>query len=242
MAYTKNHADGWAAADTVTTTIMDNFETIYTEVSSYLSAHNHDDLYQTRAEMQAAYWYSGNDGSGSGADADLLYKSTGNLHAASFAGLGVATGLVILWYGSTASIPAGWALCDGSGGTIDLRGKIPVGAGTGSAYSVGDTGGSATFAAAGTITVSGHAITEAEMASHRHPFDDLIPTAGSYPNTSTPNPYTALGTHDTTSGTTSSAGSGDTHTHSGAEGTSFTGDAVASLPFCIALCYIQKTA
>jgi len=244
MAYTKNE-NPWEAVDVVTTGKMDNFETIYTEASSYLATHVHDDLYQTQAEMQAAYWYAGNCGSGTGSDADLLYKSTGNLHAASFAGLGVPTGLVILWYGSVASIPTGWALCNGTG-TIDLRGKFPVGAGTGSAYSVGDTGGSTTFTAAGTITVSGHALTVAEMAAHTHNFTDTHgdPT-GSYPNTGDGTDilwrtaYTGAATHSGTSGTAGKSPA-DAHGHSAAEGTSFTGDAVASLPYYFALCYIQK--
>lgn len=238
MAYTKNE-DPWAADDLLTTGKMDHFETIYTEISGYLSSHVHDALYQTRSEMEAAFWYAGNDGSGSGADADLLYKSTGNLHAASFAGLGVATGLVILWYGSTASIPAGWALCDGTGSTIDLRGKIPVGAGTGSVYSVGDTGGSATFTATGTITVSGHAITEAEMGSHKHPYTDKSPISGSYPNVSSSG-STVLQYETISDWTSGSAGSGTAHGHSSAEGTHFDGNAVSCLPFCVALCYIQK--
>jgi len=239
MAYVKNQ-DPWEASDLITTQVLDNFETIYTETSSYLSSHNHDPLYPTKSEMESTFFYSGNDGSGSGADADLLYKSTGNLHAVSFAGLGVQTGIVILWYGSTGSIPSGWHLCDGTSGTIDLRGKIPVCAGTGSSYSVGDTGGANTFTASGTVTISSHALTSAEMAVHNHPFTDLTPTYGSYPNVSTPNPYTALGAWSTTSGTTASAGSGDAHGHSSGEGTSFTGNAVASLPFYMALAYIQK--
>jgi hypothetical protein len=239
MAYTKNK-DPWTSGDSLTTTYMNNFENIYTELSAYLSTHNHDALYQTQAEMQAAYWYSGNCGSGSGADADLLYKSTGNLHAASFAGLGVPIGLIILWYGSTGSIPAGWQLANGTG-TIDLRNRFPVGAGTGSAYSVGDTGGSTTFTATGTITVDGHALTIAEMAAHVHPFEDAHGSwlgdgnwdGGSCINLCTMDQYYS-------SGTTASAGSGDAHGHSAGEGTSFSGNAVASLPFYIALCYIQK--
>jgi microcystin-dependent protein len=234
LAYTKNY-DPWTSGDLVTASVLDNFETIYTEVSSYLSSHVHDDLYQTQAEMQAAYWYSGNCGSESGADADFLYKSTGNLHAVSFAGLGVPTGLAVLWYGSVASIPAGWHICDGTEGTIDLRGKFPVGAGTGSAYSVGDTSGSATFAAAGTVNVATHAITIAEMAAHTHKYSDTRPTAY---NNADPGATLALRAISGTS--VGSTGSGTAHGHSAAEGTSFTGDAVASLPFCIALCYIQK--
>jgi len=237
MTYTKNH-DPWASGDLVTTAAMDNFESIYTEASSYLAAHTHDALYQTQTEMRAAYWYSGNDGSSSGADADLLYKSTGNLHAAGFAGLGVATGLVILWYGSTGSIPAGWHLCDGTAGTIDLRGRFPVGAGTGSAYSVGDTGGATTFTATGTITVNGHALTIAEMGTHNHPFIDIYSdeSVGAW----YPGNTAASAVESNTSGTTASAGSGTAHGHSAAEGTGFTGDAVASLPFYMALAYIQK--
>lgn len=60
-----------------------------------------------------------------------------------FEGLGVVPiGGIILWYGSIASIPTGWQLCNGTNGTPDLRDQFVVGAGT--TYSVGDTGGSAT--------------------------------------------------------------------------------------------------
>jgi hypothetical protein len=38
------------------------------------------------------------------------------------------TGLITLWYGSVATIPSGWALCNGSNGTPDLRDKFVVGA------------------------------------------------------------------------------------------------------------------
>ena len=240
MSYTKNH-DPWAASDLMTTSVMDNFETIYTEASTYLAGHNHDSLYQTKGEMIAAYWYAGNDGPGSGADADMLYKASGNLHAADFSGLDMATGLVVLWYGSVASIPSGWHLCDGTGGTIDLRGKFPVGAGTGASRSVGSTGGSSTFTAAGTVMVSGHSLTVAEMPGHTHTFTELYSyNPGAYPNTGA---YTGikLGTpvgegESTTAGDTSSTGSGDAHSHSA----SFTGNAVTCLPHGLALCYIQK--
>jgi microcystin-dependent protein len=48
-------------------------------------------------------------------------------------------GLICLWYGSVASIPTGWHLCDGTYGTPDLRDKFVFGAGGG--YAVGATGG-----------------------------------------------------------------------------------------------------
>jgi hypothetical protein len=37
-------------------------------------------------------------------------------------------GLIMMWYGSIASIPQGWALCNGDNSTPDLRDKFVVGA------------------------------------------------------------------------------------------------------------------
>lgn len=60
-----------------------------------------------------------------------------------FAGIGSAPiGIIVLWYGSIASIPSNWQLCDGTNGTPDLRDNFVVGAG--SSYSVDDTGGAQT--------------------------------------------------------------------------------------------------
>lgn len=42
----------------------------------------------------------------------------------------VPRGGIIMWSGSTGSIPAGWALCDGTNGTPDLKGRFIVGFGT----------------------------------------------------------------------------------------------------------------
>jgi len=54
------------------------------------------------------------------------------------------TGMIIMFTGSTA--PSGWALCDGTNGTPDLRARFIVGMGNGSGagnsnYSIGNTGG-----------------------------------------------------------------------------------------------------
>lgn len=49
-------------------------------------------------------------------------------------------GMIIAWSGSTASIPTGFVLCDGSNSTPDLRDRFIIGAGNN--YSVGATGGS----------------------------------------------------------------------------------------------------
>jgi len=53
----------------------------------------------------------------------------------------IPVGGIIMWSGSIASIPGGWALCDGTSGTPDLRNRFIAGAGD--TYSVDGTGGSA---------------------------------------------------------------------------------------------------
>lgn len=68
---------------------------------------------------------------------------------------GTPTGIIAIWSGSAASIPTGWLLCDGTNGTLNLRDKFIVGAG--STYAVGDTGG------VDTVTLS-----VAQMPSHTH--------------------------------------------------------------------------
>jgi len=68
---------------------------------------------------------------------------------------GIPSGIIVIWWGSIGSIPEGWALCDGTNGTPDLRDRFIVGAG--SSYNVGDTGGEAF-----------HTLTINEMPSHTH--------------------------------------------------------------------------
>jgi hypothetical protein len=52
----------------------------------------------------------------------------------------VPSGGIIMWSGSTASIPTGWVLCNGLNGTPNLQDRFIVGAGA--TYAVGATGGS----------------------------------------------------------------------------------------------------
>lgn len=236
MAYTPNPT--WASDTALASAKFDNLETQYDEAYSYLSTHNHDSPYYTSTTMLSTFWHAGNDGSGSGLDADLLYYSGGNLHYSDFAGLGVEAGLIIWWYGAIASIPAGWVLCDGNNGTPDMRGKFPYGAG--GTANPGATGGSATFTVTGTLTVGAHSVTIAEMAAHTHDFLDKYMNGESFFGYSTAYQHIARYVH-LYNGTTSNAGSGAGHGHSAAEGTVVTGNAVASLPHYYALAYIMKT-
>lgn len=38
----------------------------------------------------------------------------------------IPKGAILLWYGTIATIPSGWALCNGANGTPDLRNKFTV--------------------------------------------------------------------------------------------------------------------
>lgn len=83
-------------------------------------------------------------------------------------------GSIIMWFGTLASLPSGWQICDGSGGTPDLRGSFPRGAG--GSVALASTGGSATASgstgSAGSHNHGGntgnHALTVAEMPAHAH--------------------------------------------------------------------------
>jgi hypothetical protein len=84
----------------------------------------------------------------------------------------VPRGGIIMWSGSVASVPAGWALCNGANGTPDLRDRFVIGAG--GTRNPGATGGAAsgTTSSAGAHThtgsTGGTALTEAQMPSHQH--------------------------------------------------------------------------
>jgi len=78
-----------------------------------------------------------NGGSGTAGQA-LLSRGTG---LSPQWGAAFVSGMIMLWSGSTGSIPSGWLLCNGSSGTPDLRNRFVVGAG--STYAVDATGGSA---------------------------------------------------------------------------------------------------
>ncbi len=53
----------------------------------------------------------------------------------------ILRGMIVMWSGVVATIPIGYALCDGDNGTPDLRNRFVVGAG--STYNPNNTGGSA---------------------------------------------------------------------------------------------------
>jgi microcystin-dependent protein len=144
-------------------------------------------------------------------------------------------GVIVLWSGSIGSIPSGWALCNGSNGTPDLRDRFIVGAG--STYAVDATGGSANA-----IVVS-HTHTASSSSSVTDPghFHTIGTADGNFPGTSTypakrQNVATADGSYNSGSKTTGiTVATTTTVDSAGNSGTN------ANLPPYYALCYIQKT-
>jgi microcystin-dependent protein len=63
-------------------------------------------------------------------------------YALSTPGSSVPSGVILMWSGELNNIPSGWALCDGTNGTPDLRDRFIVGAGT--SYDAHAFGGRAT--------------------------------------------------------------------------------------------------
>lgn len=73
-------------------------------------------------------------------------------------------GVIVMWYGSVASIPSGWALCNGGNGTPNLQDRFVVAAGY--SYNPGDTGGSTTnYLQVGHLPAHNHSIPD---LSHSH--------------------------------------------------------------------------
>ena len=123
---------------------------MYTNASNVLKF-NYNAGTVTLNHNTGTVWGSGNDGSGSGLDADVLdgqdssyYRNASNLNAGTIPDARLAnsslfvTGMIMMYTGSTA--PSGWAICNGQNGTPDLRDRFIVGAG--SAYAINNTGGS----------------------------------------------------------------------------------------------------
>jgi hypothetical protein len=78
----------------------------------------------------------------------------------------IASGLIVVWVGLIANIPAGWQLTDGTNGTPDLRNRFIIGAG--STYAVNAVGGSANHIHNITGTTNATALTVDQMPAHTH--------------------------------------------------------------------------
>lgn len=167
----------------------------------------------------------------------------------------IPVGGIIMWSGVVSTIPSGWALCNGSNGTPDLRNKFIIGAGD--TYAPAATGG------ASTVT-----LVEANLPAHTHTWTGTAATGGSHNhNVSDPEHTHTVGntvvsgsgnygtvaggswgfTNTTTSSSSSvgislAAHAGHTHDVTGTNANTGSGTAVNILPPYLALAYIMRTA
>ena len=74
----------------------------------------------------------------------------------------ILTGMIVMWSGAVATVPTGYALCDGTSGTPDLRNRFIMGAGA--TYAPGSTGGTP----------------DATLVSHNHTVSGGTSSAGSH--------------------------------------------------------------
>jgi hypothetical protein len=141
-------------------------------------------------------------------------------------------GMIMLWSGSSASIPSGWLLCDGSSSTPDLRNRFVVGAT--STYAVGATGGSADA-----IVVSHTHTATVTDAGHRHIEGFAgVNAGGSYGVTSAP--VGNVNSQNTSSTSNHPFTSTETTGITVANSTTGSSATNANLPPYYALCYIMK--
>ena len=82
------------------------------------------------------------------------------------------SGTIVMWAGATA--PTGWAICDGTNGTPDMRGFVPVG------YKSGDTNFGTLN---GTVGEATHTLTNAEMPNNTYLYGTLSSGTGLYTGT-----------------------------------------------------------
>ena len=174
----------------------------------------------------------------------------------------VPSGLICMWSGSIASIPAGWVLCNGSNGTPDLRGQFIMGAG--GSYAPGYTGGAASVslltanlpAHSHTLTDPGHAhgVTDPGHAhsvvdpGHSHTFTTtVISPSGGNLTTGSLSSVQGQGAGTNTAATGLSVNAATTSIGINAAGTGITvnntgsNSPVSILPPFYALAFIMKT-
>ena len=96
-------------------------------------------------------------------------------------------GVVKMWYGEASAVPEGWAICDGTQGTPDLRDSFIIGAG--GKYALDAKGGAASATpdvstgAAGTgIGIQGTTLDGNTLPSHHHMVCEYAGTSGENQN------------------------------------------------------------
>jgi hypothetical protein len=88
----------------------------------------------------------------------VSFDGSSNVTMSTTAASQFSTGMIVMFTGSSGSVPIGWVICDGSNGTPDLRDRFIVGAGA--SYAVGSNGGT-----------NSATLTADNLPAHQHNFD-----------------------------------------------------------------------
>jgi hypothetical protein len=159
MTYTPHT---WGPTDLLSGKAFNHIETQHDENKIDADAHNHDSRYYTKTIADATFFsttfYTG-------FDADKIDGS----HYSDLIGSAMPIGAIVYWPSEDAA-PTGWHVCDGAGGTPNLRDKFIVGAGT--TYNPTNTGGAFATAITGSVTIGDHTLIADEMPIHTHGYSD----------------------------------------------------------------------
>jgi hypothetical protein len=166
----------------------------------------------------------------SGAGTRMVIADAGGTLATQSIPNGIPQGGIIMWSGTNASIPAGWALCDGTNGTPDLTDRFILSVSS-SAEDPGAMGGTHSYSlTAAQLPAHSHTGTTSSDGSHLHTEGSLVNStvtdhshaltgasansAGSHSHALTAASAASAGSHShaLTAASTSSAGS---HSHTG---------------------------
>lgn len=97
--------------------------------------------------------------------------TTANMLSNLPSGVGVAlTGMIVLWSGTSSSVPGGWVVCDGTNGTPDLRDQFVLGAGGALPTSGGSSSTTTGATSLGGLTVGDTALTLDQIPAHTHEY------------------------------------------------------------------------
>ena len=107
---------------------------------------------------------------------NMNHLETQYTEAAALIAAYIPTGMILMWHGTIANIPAGWLICDGNNGTPNLLARFVEGVAT-AATDPGTTGGSTaktTQTSADTFSAVGAAVLVTKD-SHTHNITDIRP-------------------------------------------------------------------
>ena len=163
---------GWGAATLLSAKNLNRMETQYAAGKLDIDLHGHAVVHYTKADSDAKFYPIA-----SGLDADTIDGD----HLSDLVSALVPLGAIWIYKGVDADFTNGylnaapsWHQCDGStiNGIIcgpDMRGYFPKCPNTSNTTG---TGGAATQTLTGTVTISDHTLTLAEIASHYHYWQD----------------------------------------------------------------------